>query len=61
MHIAEKRRRYIWLKNTLPNYTIIFSLALFVQAKMFSRKWDIFQKLFSVKLSYFSIFDNNLK
>ena len=35
--------------------------AMFVSRMIFSRKWVIFQKIFSIKLSHFPIFDNNLK
>ena len=34
---------------------------LFVSAIMVSRKWVIFQKAFSIKLSYFHMFGNNFK
>ena len=35
--------------------------ALFVSAIMISRKWVIFQKSFSTKLSYFLMFGSNFK
>ena len=43
------------LTSKLKTYT------LFVSAIMFSRKWVIFQKVFSIKLSLFPIFGFNFK
>ena len=47
------------------NYQISFLNKKYIRSICFrnnvSRKWAIFQKMFSIKLSHFSIFGSNLK
>ena len=40
---------------------MLSSNALFVLTIMFSRKWVIFQKVFSIKLSHFPMFGSDFK
>ena len=52
----------LFLNSILKPYSLnSYIYALFLLGTMFSRKLVIFQKIFSIKLSYFSIFGNNLK
>ena len=48
-------------KNYLPFTNESHFDVMFVSAMIFSKKWVIFQKTFSIKLSYFSLFGSNLK
>ena len=46
----------------MRNHYIFYKCnALFVSALTFSRKWLIFQRAFSRKLSYFPMFGNDLE
>ena len=52
---------YCYLYNFENHYWTLYIYALFVLAIISSKKWVIFQKVFSIKLFHFLIFDNNLK
>ena len=56
----KRKSRNEWWDWEFLNIIILF-YALFVSAMIFSRKWVIFQKSFSIKLFHFPIFDSNFK
>ena len=52
--VRRKKKKEMKTQNNISN-------ALFVSTLMFSRKWFIFQRAFSRKLSYFPMFGNDLE
>ena len=62
INIKKEKKKRIYIYNLGGNEMIfLFFYNLFVSAIKFSKKCVIFKKVFSIKLSHFSIFGNNLK